>query len=128
MMNSRRRFFRTLGGLAALAVMDPEELIWTPKRKMISLPPIRLCLPDRSLIKVEYPNGYVGHRRFDIPTTPFSFQGLCTGLEMVGKIRFTPAGVPIFRIGETNQHTESLPQAIYFNPFMSFKAEDFEPL
>lgn len=37
-MTSRRAFLASLAGAAAIAAADPERLVWTPGRRLISIP------------------------------------------------------------------------------------------
>jgi len=37
-MMNRRAFFGALTGIAAIAALDPEKLLWVPGKKLISIP------------------------------------------------------------------------------------------
>lgn len=45
---NRRGFLRSLGGLLAGSVLDPERLLWVPGRKMISIPESIVFHPNLS--------------------------------------------------------------------------------
>lgn len=47
---NRRGFLGTLAGLAATAALDPERLLWTPGKKLISVP--------SGIVKPGLPIGY----------------------------------------------------------------------
>ncbi len=44
MVLNRRGFFSVLSAVAATAVLDPEKLLWVPKRKLISIPKPRTAM------------------------------------------------------------------------------------
>jgi len=102
-MTTRRIFLSGLLTAACASAIDPEELLWRPRRKIISLPPTRLWLPADSYIRLELPYGNPSWApQLNIIDGPFFGEGMLdSSIEMIGKIRFTKDGLPIFRNGES---------------------------
>jgi hypothetical protein len=82
-MTHRRGFLGLLGAFAATAVCDPERLLWTPGRKLISIPAPRVATPadwvcqgsfsiEGKWISLELPNRYPGSFDWEIVGLPLS--------------------------------------------------------